>query len=77
MVTEKSCIYQNNEQTSPEKKEVRPTEKVLKNIYQINTYRKDLSWPELDDEPKSSRETAREGPAVLHIHFCSFSNNSK
>ena len=28
-----------------------PVEPVLKNIYQSNTYRKDLSWPHFDDEP--------------------------
>ena len=35
-----------------EKKEVEPVEPVLKNIYQSNTYRKDLSWPHFDDEPR-------------------------
>ena len=34
------------------KKEVEPVEPVLKNIYQNNTYRKDLSWPHFDDEPR-------------------------
>ena len=34
------------------KKEVEPVEPVLKNIYQSNTYRKDLSWPHFDDEPR-------------------------
>ena len=29
-----------------------PVEPVLKNIYQSNTSRKDLSWPRLDDEPR-------------------------
>ena len=29
-----------------------PVEPVLKNIYQNNTYRKDLSWPHFDDEPR-------------------------
>ena len=29
-----------------------PVEPVLKNIYQSNTYRKDLSWPHFDDEPR-------------------------
>ena len=29
-----------------------PVEPVLKNIYQSNTYRKDLSWPHLNDEPR-------------------------
>ena len=35
-----------------EKKEVKPVESVLKNIYQSNTYRKDLSWPYFNDGPK-------------------------
>ena len=35
-----------------EKKEVEPVESVLKNIYQSNTYRNDLSWPHFDDEPR-------------------------
>ena len=34
------------------KKEVEPVEPVLKNIYQSNTYRKDLSWPHFDNEPR-------------------------
>ena len=34
------------------KKEVEPVEPVLKNIYQSNTYRKDLSWPHFDDKPR-------------------------
>ena len=31
---------------------MKPVEQIPKNIYQINTYRKDLSWPHFDDEPK-------------------------
>ena len=34
------------------KKEVEPAEPVLKNINQSNTYRKDLSWPHFNDEPR-------------------------
>ena len=34
------------------KKEVEPVQPVLKNIYQSNTCRKDLSWPHSDDEPR-------------------------
>ena len=30
----------------------RQVEPVLMNIYQSNTYRKDLSWPHFDDEPR-------------------------
>ena len=45
-------MSQNNESTSLEKKEVEPVEPVLKNIYQINTYRKDLSYPNFDNEPR-------------------------
>ena len=35
-----------------QKKEVKPVEPVLNNIYQSNTYRKDLSWPHFDNEPR-------------------------
>ena len=37
---------------SLEKKEVGTVEQVLKNIYQSNTYRKYLSWPHFDNEPR-------------------------
>ena len=52
MVTENHAIYQNNKYTSLEEKEVETVKPVLKNIYQSNTYRKDLSWPYFDDEPR-------------------------
>ena len=29
-----------------------PVHSVLNNIYQSNTYRKDLSWPHFDDDPR-------------------------
>ena len=29
-----------------------PVEPILKNIYQGNPYRKDLTWPHFDDEPR-------------------------
>ena len=35
-----------------EKREVEPVEPVLKNIYQSNTHRKDLSCPHFDDKPR-------------------------
>ena len=34
------------------KKEVEPVETLLKNIYQSNTYRKDLDWPHFNDEAR-------------------------
>ena len=34
------------------KMEVEPVEPVQMNIYQSNTYRKDLSWLHFDDEPR-------------------------
>ena len=71
-------IYQNNKQTSFEKKEVEPVQPVQMNIYQSNTYTKDLSCQHFDDETaKDSGEAGSEGQTVLHIHFCSLSNNSK
>ena len=35
-----------------ENKEVEPVELVQMNIYQCNTYRKDLSWLHFSDEPR-------------------------
>ena len=42
-------------------------EPVPKNIYQINTYRKDLSWPHLDDEPR-----VQDKQQVKHQQSCIF-----
>ena len=53
---ENSRVYQNNEQAFLEKKEVEPVEPVLKNIYQSSTYRKDLSWSHLDNEPRAQEK---------------------
>ena len=39
-----------------EKREVGPVEPVLKNIYQSRTYRKGLSWPHFDDEPRVQKK---------------------
>ena len=36
----------------PLSKEVEPVEPVQMNIYQSNTYRRDLSWLNFDDEPR-------------------------
>ena len=36
-------IYQNNKQTSLERKEVKPVQPIYMNNYQSNTYRKDMS----------------------------------
>ena len=33
-------------------KEAETVEPVLKNIYQSNTYRKDLNWPHFGDQPR-------------------------
>ena len=51
MVTEKS-VYQNNENTSLKNKEVKPIQPFQMNIYQVSTYRKDLSWLHFDKEPR-------------------------
>ena len=51
-MTENNAIYQNNEYTYLEKREMEPVEPVLKNIYQNSTNRKELSWPHFDDEPR-------------------------
>ena len=59
------------------KMEVEPVEPVQMNIYQSNTYRKDLSWLNFDNEPRVQESAVREGPTVLHIHFSSLSNYLK
>ena len=53
---------------------MQPLEPSQMNIYQGNTYKKDISWLHFDDEP---REVASEGPTVLHISFCNSLNISK
>ena len=75
MVTEKSSIYQNKEQTSLEKKE--PVEPGLKNTYQSNTYRKKLSWPHFDNESPRVQEKQQVKDQQSCIFFSSLSNNSK
>ena len=64
------------------KKEVEPAEPVLKNIYQSNTYRKDLSWPVAWTEADISMmnqwfKKSSKRRTVLGICFCRLSNNSK
>ena len=73
--TRNHAIYQNNKETL-KKKEVEPVESVVKNIYQSNIYRKDLSWPHFNYEPRV-QEKQQVQDQVLHICFCSLSNNSK
>ena len=45
-------IYQNNEYTFLENKEVELVEPVQMNTYQSNTHRKDLIWLHFTDEPR-------------------------
>ena len=56
MVTEKSCNLSEEQVDLPQVNEVETVEPVLKNNYQSNTYRKDLSWPHIDDEPKAQEK---------------------
>ena len=49
------AIYQNNEYTYFENKEVEPVELNQMSIYQSNTYRKDFSWLRVDDEPRAQK----------------------
>ena len=52
MVTKNHSIYQNKPPSRKRKEELEPVEPALKNIYQSNTYKKDLSWPHFEDEPR-------------------------
>ena len=51
----------------PSRKRKWTVEPVLKNIYQSDTYRKDLSWPHFDDEPM-----LQEKQQVKNKHSCIF-----
>ena len=46
------AIYQKNEETSLENTEMEPVDPAQMNIYQINNFKKDLSWLHFDDEPR-------------------------
>ena len=62
------AIYQNNKETSLENKEVEPVEPVQMNIYQSNTYRKDLSWPHFNDEPRvQERQQVKDQQSYISI----------
>ena len=51
-----------------------PVEPVQMNIYQSNTYKKDLSWLHFGNKLRVQNEAASEGPTDLHIHFCNLFN---
>ena len=74
MVTKNHAIYQSNKQTSLKNNGKEPVEPVQMNIYQIPI--EDLNWQHFADEPKV-QERQQVKDQVLHIHFCSLSNNSK
>ena len=49
-------------------RKVGPFEAVLKNIYQSNTYRKDLSWSDFDDEPRvQEKEQVKDQQSYLFV----------
>ena len=50
---------------------------VLKNIYQNNTFRKDLSWPHFDNEPRVEEMHQVKDQQSCRSVFFSLSNNSK
>ena len=63
---QKNCaVYQKNEYTSLENKEVEPIQPVQMNIYQSNTYKKDLSWLHFNSEAKvqERQQTKDSSPA--------------
>ena len=65
------AIYHNNKYTSLKKKELEPVEPepVLKNIYQSNTNRKDLSWPHFDNEPRVQEKRQVKGKQSCIFNF--------
>ena len=52
MMNKKSYNLSEKEYTYLKKKEVELVKPVLKNIYHSNTYRKDLSWLNFNNEPR-------------------------
>ena len=45
-----------------------PAEPVQMNIYQSNTYRKDVSWPHFDDEPRvQERQQMKDQQSYISI----------
>ena len=69
MVTE-SAVYQNNQWTYLENKDVEPHEPIQMNIYQVNTYRKDLSWLHFIDESRVRGSNWRtDSPAYPFFKF--------
>ena len=75
MVTENHTIYQNSKYTFLEHKEVEIVEPVQMKIYQIKLIEKTLAGYILTMS-QCSREVSSERTTVLHIRFCSLSNNS-
>ena len=62
------AINQNNKQTFLENKGMEPVEPVQMNIYQSNTYKKDLSWLHFDDEPKvQERQQGKDQKSCISI----------
>ena len=56
--------------------EVEPVQLVQTNIYQSNTYRKDLSWLHFDDEPRAQeRQQLKAQQSNIPVP-CSLSNIS-
>ena len=62
--------------TPRENEELVPIQPVLMNMYQSDTYRKDLSWQYFDDELRV-QEKKQVKDQQSYIRFCSLSNNSK
>ena len=59
------------------KKEVEPVEPVLKNIYQSNIYRKDLSWPHFDNEPKvQEKQQVKDQQSCISVFVACLTNPS-
>ena len=59
------------------KKKVEPVEPVLKNIYQSNTYRKDLGWPHVDDEPRvQEKQQVKDQQSCISVFVASLTNPS-
>ena len=68
----RKSINRNNEW---KKKEVESVEPVQMNIYQSNTYSKDLGWLQLNGEPRI-QERQEVNPSILKDNFSSRADTS-
>ena len=64
------ATYPNNEWTCKKNKQMESVQSVQMNIYQSNTYRKDLSWQHFNNQPRVQQKQQVYDQEKKHTHFC-------